>query len=112
MDVAWIRGAVTVRDVLEALPSRRAVAYTTAMTVMNRLVRQDCLRRQMGADGAYRYRPTTSRQEYCSTAARQRTLELIRHYGDAALVQFLDTLDRVPNDKLLRLKRQIKRRSR
>ncbi len=109
MDVAWKDGAVTVRDVLGAL-SRRSNAYTTVMTVMNRLVEQGSLRRRMGDDGAYVYHPTSTRQTFYASAARQRAQDLVKHYGDAALVQFLDTLDRIPEKKLSQLKRQLKRR--
>lgn len=110
MDVAWKQGTVTVRDVLDAL-SRRSNAYTTVMTVMNRLVEQGSLRRRMGDDGAYVYHPTSSRESFNTLAARQRAQDLVKHYGDAALVQFLDTIDHIPEKKLSQLKRQLKRRS-
>lgn len=109
MDVAWDSRAVTVRDVLQALP-RRSTAYTTVMTVMNRLVDHGYLRRRMRNDGAYRYQPVASRQTQYASIARKQAAELVKHYGDAALVQFLDTLDRVPSEKLSQLKRQLKRR--
>jgi predicted transcriptional regulator len=38
MDVAWSRPHVTVREVVSLLPAGRKPAYTTVMTVMNRLV--------------------------------------------------------------------------
>lgn len=108
MDIAWKRRSVTVRDVLDAL-SRRSTAYTTVMTVMNRLVQQDCLKRRMGSDGAFVYQATSSQDEFNTIAARQRAQDLVRHYGDAALVQFLDTIDRIPEKKLAELKRRAKK---
>lgn len=112
MDVTWEHGPVTVREVLLVIARQRTVAYTTVMTVMNRLQEQGFLRRQMGSDGAYRYRSASTRQALYAAAARRQAQELVHHYGDAALVQFLDTLDQIPNEKLSKLKRQMKRRTR
>lgn len=108
MDVVWKHDQVTVREVLASL-SRRSTAYTTVMTVMNRLVQQGVLRRQMNGDGAYLYRATASRQSLYASAARRQAQDLVRHYGDAALVQFLDTIDRIPEKKLAELKRRLKK---
>jgi predicted transcriptional regulator len=108
MDVAWRQGPVTVRGVLDSL-SRRSTAYTTVMTVMNRLAQQNLLQRKMGDDGAYVYHATSSRQTFYASAAKQRTQDMVKHYGDAALVQFLDAIDKIPEKKLAALKRQVKR---
>src|SRR5213593_3144499 len=40
MKVVWSRSAATVRDVYEELRSRRRIAYTTVMTMMNILERK------------------------------------------------------------------------
>ena len=57
MKVIWRRGAVTVRDVYEALRAKRAVAYTTVMTMMNILETKGYLKKEK-KDRAFRYRPT------------------------------------------------------
>ena len=110
MDAVWEHQPLTVRAVLERLSADRSIAYTTVMTVMNRLQRQGFLKRHMGDDGAYEYRSTTSRQEFFTSAARQRAGEMVKRYGDAALVQFLDTLDHIPEGKLQQLRQQLRQR--
>jgi predicted transcriptional regulator len=57
MKVIWRRGAVTVRDVYEALRTKRAIAYTTVMTMMNILETKGYLKKEK-KDRAFRYRPT------------------------------------------------------
>ena len=56
MKVIWRRGAVTVRDVYEAVRAKRAVAYTTVMTMMNILETKGYLKKEK-KDRAFRYRP-------------------------------------------------------
>lgn len=60
MDVLWNSpAALSVRDVQAELAGERALAYTTVMTVMDRLAKKGQLRREL--DGrAWRYRPSQS----------------------------------------------------
>lgn len=59
----WDAGtALTVREVHERLSGTRPLAYTTVMTVLDRLAKKGVLRRET-ADRAYRYLPVRSRAE-------------------------------------------------
>ncbi|TQF04857.1 BlaI/MecI/CopY family transcriptional regulator [Kitasatospora acidiphila] len=61
----WNR-PVTVREVLLDLRAERDIAYTTVMTVLDKLYRKGWLRRER--DGrAYRYAPVSSREAYTAT---------------------------------------------
>lgn len=105
MDVLWASGSATVREVLASLPANRRVAYTTVMTVMNRLVAQRVLRRTAGTGGAFIYAPTHTRQASAAAATQASIDQLVRQYGDAALVHFMAALDEIPADKLAKLKK-------
>ncbi|HHU38962.1 MAG TPA: BlaI/MecI/CopY family transcriptional regulator [Propionibacterium sp.] len=61
MDVLWARPAQTpVREVHEELAKGREIAYTTVMTVLDRLAKKGVVDRQL--DGrAWLYRPARSR---------------------------------------------------
>lgn len=109
MEVLWNRGPATVREVLAGLPAVRRVAYTTVMTVMNRLVTQRILRRTAGHGGAFIYTPTRSRQASAAAATQASINQLVRQYGDAALVHFMAALDDIPSDKLAKLKKLNKK---
>lgn len=65
MDVLWDRspgGGVTVREVAEAL-EERDLAYTTVMTVLDRLAGKGMVEREREGR-AWRYRPAATREAY------------------------------------------------
>jgi len=104
MDVLWTRGPSTVREVVDELRGRR-LAYTTIMTVMNRLATDGYLRRTAGPSNSYRYHAQQDRESFAAVCSRNNIHALVDRYGDVALVQFLQTLDTLPAEKLQRLKR-------
>ena len=108
MDVVWNHDSVTVRDVVEALRERR-VAYTTIMTVMNRLVAQHILNRQAGTSGAFSYRAKRNREAFQAEASRAAIDDLLQRYGAVAMAQFIDRLDKVPSEKLAELRKKLKK---
>jgi predicted transcriptional regulator len=64
MAIAWAAdGPVTGRVVVDELALERPVAYTTVLTVMDRLVRKGMLTRQRSGR-AYTYQAATSRAAY------------------------------------------------
>ncbi len=109
MDVVWTRGASTVRDVMKALQPQRRLAYTTIMTVMNRLQGDGCLRRSAGPANAFRYTATEGREVFAARCTRENINALVARYGDAALVQFMAKLERIPPEKIQKLKRLANR---
>jgi predicted transcriptional regulator len=86
MDAVWTaRDPVSVRAVLDALNERRPepLAYTTVMTVMNRLTTKGVLKRH-GERRSYVYEATAP------DAAGIAVRDVIRSYGDAAVAHFVD----------------------
>ena len=70
MDAVWDRpGDVTVRDLLD-VPGARRRAYTTVMTVADRLWRKGLLNRKR-AGRAYVYRARVSRDQYVADLVGQ-----------------------------------------
>lgn len=85
MDVLWDRGSpATVRDVADLLRDRE-LAYTTVMTVLDRLAGKGMVERER-AGRAWVYRPAASREAYIA----QLMLDALDLAGsrDAALVRF------------------------
>lgn len=103
MRVLWARDRpLAVRDVLEAVNADRVtepLAYTTVMTVLNRLVGKDVLERTRQGRG-YLYR-SLARDE-----AGVAVQEVLRRYGDAAVAHFLDSAAADP-DARRRLRRLL-----
>jgi predicted transcriptional regulator len=85
MNVLWDRGGpASVRDVARAL-SERDLAYTTVMTVLDRLARKGFVQRERSGR-AWLYRPSASREAYIA----QLMLDALDLTGDrdAALTRF------------------------
>lgn len=70
MKVVWRLGAVTVRDVYEALREQRAIAYTTVMTMMNILEEKGFLKKHR-VERAFQYRATRPRQQVVTAMVRE-----------------------------------------
>jgi len=69
MKVVWKLDSATVRDVYEHLRVRRAIAYTTVMTMMKILEEKGYLKK-VQVDRAYVYRPTKPRQQVVGAMVR------------------------------------------
>lgn len=99
MDAIWDASRpVSVREIVDALNERRPepLAYTTVMTVMNRLAAKNVLTRQ-GERRSYVYEATAP--DVAGIAVR----DVIRTYGDAAVAHFVDEA-RADPDVLRRLR--------
>src|SRR5580704_13646058 len=70
MNMLWPMGEGTVREIRDALAPRRPRAYTTIMTIMDRLARKGVVeRRKIGR--AYTYRPNLSAENARAQALSQ-----------------------------------------
>ncbi len=109
MEELWERDRGTVRDVLEALNARRSPqrAYTTILTVMQRLHGKQLLRREWD-DSRHVYVPVLSREAYAQARAEAEVSALVAEYGDVALAHFaraMSRLDPKRRDQIRRLAR-------
>ena len=82
MKALWLQGARTVRDVHQALQPSRPLAYTTVLTVMDRLTRKGFLARTRRGKAHY-YRPRCSFEQSRSRAVA----ELVRTWFDGSADQ-------------------------
>lgn len=90
MTALWRMEEGTVRDIREALASRRPRAYTTIMTIMDRLARKQIVSRRRGGR-AWRYRANLTNDEARSHAIAQvvesffggSTEELLKHVSNS-----------------------------
>ncbi len=98
MEVVWSADRpVTGREVVDELARTRSVAYTTVLTVMDRLVRKGVLAKQR-AGRAHRYRARTSRDAY--TASLMAAVLGGAADPTAALLHFVDQLPPAEADGL------------
>jgi predicted transcriptional regulator len=94
METLWTAGDVwlTVREVHDVLSRDRDIAYTTVMTVLDRMAHKDLVEREREGR-AWKYRPTQSRGAMTAEVMRQALGEFAdarnKREREAALVAFV-----------------------
>jgi BlaI family penicillinase repressor len=109
MAVLWQRPEATVNDVLEVLNWDRPLAYTTVMTVLNRLVDKGFARRELRGRAA-RYWPAVE-QSTARRSALQRVVD--RFYGGLradAVAELLGGSDELSDEELADLEELVRQR--
>lgn len=109
MDIAWKIESATVRDILEKIQVKRKVAYTTVMTVMNRLCEKKILKRSSNSSGAFVYRPAQDKTTFFSRVSKKLADYLIKEFGEIAVTQFVDAVENSDSDELKNWRRKIKK---
>ena len=109
MDVVWDRRDVTVRDVHEALSSRRAIAYTTVMTTLGRLTDKGLLRRTEDQP-AHHYSALVTREQYARSTVKSVVDWLVSHFPDPAVAYLVDRVGEDDERVIDRLAEAIEQR--
>ncbi len=107
LGVVQERGPVTVQAVKEALAPRRALAYTTVMTVMSRLAAKGLLERQKEGR-AYSYTPAASAEKVAGSLLQALVRRLYAGATGKAIAQLLEAEETVDDAELERLEALIR----
>lgn len=84
----------TVRDVVDTIRKRRKVAYTTIMTIMNRLVDKGVLIRKLSGS-SYLYQPKVSRDRFVARAAHRIFATAVSNLGEEVASYFLKEIKKL-----------------
>ncbi len=109
LGVVWEKGQATVQEVKDALEPRRALAYTTVMTVMSRLAEKGILERRKEGR-AYYYTPAATQQKVAGSLLQSLVRRLYDGATGKAIAQLLETDENVDDAELERLERLIRSR--
>lgn len=105
LEIVWERGEATVHDVLRQLDRRKKLAYTTALTVLQKLEKAGWLEHRSEGK-SYVYTPAVSREQAGAGSVRgflKRVFE-----GDAvAMFQHLIRESDLSDEELSELRRMI-----
>ena len=91
MEHVWSQGRASVRSVMDAVNEdlgRSPRAYTTVLTVMQRLEAKGMLERRRGTGRHDVYTPAIARDAYLRARADAEVDELIEEFGELAFMQF------------------------
>lgn len=92
MELVWSRfpGEFTVREVLAALERERDIAYTTVMTVVDRLAKKSLLAQEK-AGKTYVYRALVGREAFMNSVVEQLVHGLPADYRQSAISALLES---------------------
>lgn len=94
MEYVWVRKAVSCREVYEHIneAEEKDVAYTTIMTIMDRLYNKGLLsRKKEGKSYIYNYK--ISKQQTLKVFAENMINSLVNRFGEEAIAAFAEEID-------------------
>jgi BlaI family transcriptional regulator, penicillinase repressor len=106
MKVIWQLPDATVRQVYENLRARRAIAYTTVMTMMNILEQKGYLKKRQ-QERAYVYRPSQPQKQVIRSMVREFVNRVFNGSAEPLLVHLLEDEHLTAGD-LEQIRRNIK----
>lgn len=111
MKIVWIAGSATVRDVYEALLSRRKIAYTTVMTMMGILEHKGHLRKSAD-ERAYVYTPAQPQRKVVGSMVQDFVKRVFNGSAKPLLVHLIEEQKISPEelDEISRLLKDKRRK--
>ena len=105
MDVLWEKGAVTVTEVMEALPQEPPLAYNTVLTTLRILERKGYVRHQKNSR-AFVFSPVIDHRQASQSAVGYVVSRFFRNSPKALVLRILEDQKLDPS-QLQRLKQMI-----
>ncbi len=104
MNVLWSIKKGTVRDVLNQLNKKENFAYTTIMTIMDRLYKKGLLKREKKGLG-YVYYPVMAKEEFERKTAEKVLTELIENNPELTVAAFKGAVEKLSDEEIEKLYR-------
>lgn len=98
MEETWKKKRASVKEVHQALCQKKGLAYTTVMTVMERLAKKGYLKREK-VGRSYIYEPAITQEKLHSSLAESVLSTFFMEFGRSAWVGFLEKV--APEDEEL-----------
>jgi predicted transcriptional regulator len=98
MNVVWELETCSIRDVVDKLNQEKKLAYTTVATLLQRLFEKGLVNRN-NQNSVLSYTPKVSKEMYGKKMAKSFIQTFISSFGEAAIVSFAESIDKLPKDK-------------
>lgn len=105
MEVLWDKGSATVSDVVDGLPKRLSLAYSTVLTTL-RILEQKGYVRHTEEGRAFVYHPLVNRSEARRSAIKYMMSRFFNDSPELLVLNILENED-IDADELKRLKEMI-----
>lgn len=112
MDILWnAKSPIKGRAIYEEIRENRKIAYTTVMTVLERLTKKGLAIKELDRDRAYLFYPAVSRQKFIEESSKALLMELLNLSGPAGVAPFVDALYDLDPKTLNALEKLFKERA-
>ena len=111
MDVLWDKGEVTGREVFEEIGRGRPLAFTTILTVMDRLLKKGLIRRAKRGR-LFVYTAAMSKDDFVRQVSQEVLQGIMDISASSAATSFVDILYKTSPEEIERLSRLIEERKR
>ncbi|MDY7017118.1 MAG: BlaI/MecI/CopY family transcriptional regulator [Nitrospirota bacterium] len=109
MEILWeAKEPIKGRTIYEKILSKRHIAYTTVMTVLERLTQKGFARKKLAQDRAYVFQATLSKHRYIQDSSKTVLMELLSLSSPAGVAAFVDTLYTLDQKTVSELEKCIK----
>lgn len=98
MEIIWKKRNCSVREVYNEILKTKQIAYTTVLTIFQRLYEKRFITRKQTTK-AYLYSPRISKEAYTKHTLQSFLKSYIHSFGDIALVSFAESIESLPKEK-------------
>ena len=105
MEILWEKGTATVNDVVDALPEKQALAYSTVLTTLRILEQKGYLGHEMKGR-AFVYHPVVDRNQASRTAVNYIVSRFFDNSPELLVLNMLEN-DKIDPVELERLKKLV-----
>jgi len=104
MEILWTKGAMKGKDLYEQIRRKRDIAYTTALTVLDRLSKKGLIKKDRKS-GTILFTPAISRQAYESAVTESFVQKAFDVSPDLAVSAFADMFSKMSKEDLGKLEK-------
>jgi predicted transcriptional regulator len=109
MEILWTKGSMKGRDLYEAIRASKKIAYTTALTVLDRLSKKGYISKDRDS-GTILFTPAVSRNDYQCAVTGDLLRRAFDVSPDMAVSAFTDIYSKTHVDQIGRLDELIERK--
>jgi len=111
METLWISvNGLTGRQLCESLQKKKHLAYTTVLTVIDRLVNKGLIKKGKNPDNAYLYTAAIDKEKFTKEISDAVVKGLMEFSGKSALAAFVNVLELEDPDTIWKLEKLLKER--
>lgn len=113
METLWQKKqGLTGRQIYEILKQKKHLAYTTALTVIDRLVNKGLITKRKNQDNTYIYSFTKTKEEFKEEISKAVLRGLMEFAGRGTVTAFVNALESSNPDSIAELERILKEKQR